>query len=195
MINPKKLLYLDLGPALFFILFFLLFWGLQEGMADDSEFFKPTAISLDTDAFDRMIQKPGGKRIVVVMASWCAPCIRELPLLVKLQEKYKDQGLSFIGMSVDYAGAEAMNPFLEKFKVNFPVYWVGEKGIERYELKKIPQLLFVEEGKIVNRLKGMQSKKALEERISRFLEEKEKKRGADADAVDAVNQEASESDR
>ena len=40
-------------------------------------------------------------KVVDFWASWCIPCIQEVPLLKKLQEKYKNQGLQIVGVSVD----------------------------------------------------------------------------------------------
>ena len=45
----------------------------------------------------------GNGKVVLIdfWASWCIPCIQEVPLLKKLQEKYKNQGLQIVGVSVD----------------------------------------------------------------------------------------------
>ena len=45
-----------------------------------------------------------GKKQLILLdfwASWCIPCIQEIPLLKKLQEKYEHQGLQIVGVSVD----------------------------------------------------------------------------------------------
>ena len=43
----------------------------------------------------------GKLKIIDFWASWCIPCIQEGPLLKRLQEKYKNQGLQIVGVSVD----------------------------------------------------------------------------------------------
>ena len=51
----------------------------------------------------RLSDYVGKKQLILLdfWASWCIPCIQEVPLLKKLQEKYKNQGLLIMGVSVD----------------------------------------------------------------------------------------------
>ena len=37
-------------------------------------------------------------------ATWCPPCVSEIPHFIKLYDKYKDKGLAIIGVSLDKAG-------------------------------------------------------------------------------------------
>jgi peroxiredoxin len=53
-------------------------------------------------------------------ATWCGPCRLEIPWFVELQEKYKAQGLSVVGVSVDDP-PEALPPFARQFKINYPL--------------------------------------------------------------------------
>ena len=47
-------------------------------------------------------------------ATWCAPCIREMPSLDRLQAGLGDRGLSVVAVSIDRAGAEVIRPFAER---------------------------------------------------------------------------------
>lgn len=60
-------------------------------------------------------------QVVVVnfWATWCAPCREEIPLFVKLQDKYRDKGLVFVGISIDQI--DKTREFAESFKINYPV--------------------------------------------------------------------------
>ena len=51
----------------------------------------------------RLSDYVGKKQLILLdfWASWCIPCIQEVPLLKRLQEKYKNQGLQIVGVSVD----------------------------------------------------------------------------------------------
>src|SRR5438094_8133347 len=53
-------------------------------------------------------------------ATWCGPCRSEIPDLVELQNKYKDQ-LQIIGLVVDDDDEDAVKKFAEKFGINYPV--------------------------------------------------------------------------
>jgi len=124
--------------------------------------------SLPFQQVDDIVRRPG-YTLVVVMAAWCHPCIEELPSLNALDQKYRSQGLRTLGISLDYAGPEAMQPLIDKLKIGFPVYWAGEAAIAPYAITKIPLLLFVRDGQIVHRLQGARDKAAFEKEIVVFL--------------------------
>ncbi len=46
-------------------------------------------------------------------ATWCAPCIREMPSLDRLQAKLRDEGLDVVAVSQDIAGLQVVEPFFE----------------------------------------------------------------------------------
>ena len=53
-------------------------------------------------------------------ATWCDPCRDEVPHFVELQNKYRDQGLQIIGVSMDDS-PEPVRDFRQRFKMNYPV--------------------------------------------------------------------------
>jgi len=106
---------------------------------------------------------------VVFMAAWCAPCIDELPTLNKLHKKFKNQGLEIIGISIDLAGPEAIQPVVSALKIDFPVYWYGEEAVEKFALFAIPMLLLVKEGEIVERIHGRRSDSFLDKKFRQLL--------------------------
>ena len=75
-----------------------------------------------------------------------------------------------VGISLDYAGPEAMQPIIDNLKVGFPIYWTGEAAIEKYAITKIPLLLFVRNGRILRRVEGGRDSTAIEKEIVAFLE-------------------------
>ena len=125
--------------------------------------------SLTVDELQHMLAVPGRHTVVVVMAAWCAPCIEELPDLVDIYRKYQGEDLNLIGLSIDYAGPQAMDPILKEQGVTFPVFWTGEAAIEAYDIQKIPLVMMVKEGRVVERLVGMRSAKELEAVIVEFM--------------------------
>jgi cytochrome c biogenesis protein CcmG/thiol:disulfide interchange protein DsbE len=53
-------------------------------------------------------------------ATWCKDCVLEIPWFIESQERYKDSGLSVIGVSID-EGWKPVKAFIEEKKVNYPI--------------------------------------------------------------------------
>lgn len=51
-------------------------------------------------------------------ASWCAPCRREVPVLIRLQDRYRDDGLVVVGVNIEEARSPARG-FATEFGINF----------------------------------------------------------------------------
>jgi thiol-disulfide isomerase/thioredoxin len=113
--------------------------------------------------------RENGRYLLIFMAAWCTPCIKELPDVISLYEKYSERGLKMIGISVDFDGPAAMQPIVDRLKVNFPVYWVGEAAMDAYSVRGIPYFIFIKNGVIVERLLGQRSKNFLDKKFEAFL--------------------------
>jgi thiol-disulfide isomerase/thioredoxin len=60
-----------------------------------------------------------GKVLVLnFWATWCAPCREEIPIFVKMQEKYGAKGLQFVGISID--SVDKTSQFSTNFSINYP---------------------------------------------------------------------------
>ena len=64
-------------------------------------------------------------------ATWCDPCREEIPQLVELQNKYRDQRLQIIGVSM-YDRPEPVRDFYQRFKMNYPVVMGNAETGELY---------------------------------------------------------------
>lgn len=61
----------------------------------------------------------GNVMLVNFWATWCPPCVREIPLLINLQETSEKYGLQIVGIAVDEA--EKVKAFAEEKGINYPV--------------------------------------------------------------------------
>jgi thiol-disulfide isomerase/thioredoxin len=124
---------------------------------------------MDASGLEHLMKDPNNQRMIVAMAAWCGPCRKELPTLVKLFEKYENQGLKMVGISLDANGPEAMQPILDKVRVNFPVYWVGIDVARQFNIYAIPMIFFIKDGQVVEKLPGQRSERFLEKKIQKLL--------------------------
>jgi len=124
---------------------------------------------IDEATLGKLIKADDNRLVLSFMAAWCGPCIDELPALNKLHKRYKDRGFQIIGISIDLEGPGAMQPIVKKLKIEFPVYWCGEKAIDKFKLNAIPMLLFIRQGEMVERLHGNRPEKFLDQKIREFL--------------------------
>lgn len=84
------------------------------------------AKTFDIDLLDGTpfsLQAQQGRVVLLnIWATWCAPCLRETPDLVALDQAYRDSGLTVLGVSVDEQGESVVLPFLRRFDVQYPIY-------------------------------------------------------------------------
>ncbi len=74
----------------------------------------------DTEGVVRNSDEWGGKILVVnFWATWCPPCLEEMPILVEFQQQYSPQGVQVIGVAVD--NLEQVKDFIDFYGINFPV--------------------------------------------------------------------------
>ncbi len=104
-----------------------------------------------------------------MMASWCGPCIRELPTLDKLYRRYRNRDLDIIGVSLDFEGPAAMQPIVDSLDVRFPVYWMDEAGVRTYNISGIPLLWVVKNGQVREKILGSRSESFLEKKILQLI--------------------------
>jgi thiol-disulfide isomerase/thioredoxin len=111
----------------------------QDKLASDNKVSIPI---MNLASLDNVLQNEGRGKIVMVsfFASWCPPCRKEIPQLVHLRSKVIDNELLILGISADY-GLEELYKFLERVKINFPVYLAANDILAKYEVVSIPKML------------------------------------------------------
>jgi len=63
--------------------------------------------------------------VVNFWATWCPPCLKEIPIFMKMQENYGEQGLQFVGVALD--DIEQVKIFAKRMQINYPNL-VGERA-------------------------------------------------------------------
>ncbi len=118
------------------------------------------------------LSKLNGKVVLVnFWATWCAPCRAEMPGFVEVYEQYKSKGFEIVGISLDDEGWDVVKPFLQRYKINFPVVIDDGKLASAYgNIQAIPTSFLVDKnGTIVDVHVGLLRKEALEAKVKGLL--------------------------
>ncbi len=78
----------------------------------------------DADGKEISLHQLGDKVVLLnLWATWCAPCIKELPSLDRLQAQLGSDRFQVVAVSIDRRGAEAVRPYFEKLGIaHLPIY-------------------------------------------------------------------------
>ncbi|WP_397363071.1 peroxiredoxin family protein [Olleya sp. R77988] len=135
--------------------------------------YAPTFTAKTPEGTDLALADIKGEVIILdFWASWCEPCRRENPNVVKMYNKYHDKGLEIVGISLDKAGQkQRWTNAIQKDKLTWKHLsnlkgW-SEPIAQTYGVRSIPATYILDgEGKIIAKnLRG----KALEDKIAEIL--------------------------
>src|SRR5438132_3140728 len=118
--------------------------------ADNSRKAAPNFTLSDSKGASVRLSDYQGRVILLdFWATWCHGCKTEIPWYMEFQNKYKDKGLSVIGVSMDENGWKSVKPFVEEQKMNYAVV-IGNEGLAKlYAVDALPVTLLIDRnGKI-----------------------------------------------
>ena len=88
---------------------------------------------MDVSGQSRSVSEWQGKVLVInFWATWCPPCLEEIPHFIGLQDKYGDQGLQFLGIALE--DVDAVVRFANEIGINYPLL-VGEQEVIKLGVK------------------------------------------------------------
>ncbi len=108
-----------------------------------------------------------GKKAVLIdfWATWCGPCIKEIPMIKSIAATYRDQGLEVVGVSLD-RDEKTLRDFVKKEKLNYVQVYGREKSQEiskSYGVWGIPAVFLVDKNGVINamNLRGERTEEAV----------------------------------
>jgi thiol-disulfide isomerase/thioredoxin len=125
-----------------------------------------------------------GKVVVIdFWATWCGPCIAEIPNMKKIYAEYKDKGVEFIGVSLDLpkdkGGLDKLKDYVAKNDVQWPQYYQGNYWQSEFSagwgINSIPCVFIVDTD---GNLYSIEARGKLETLIPELLKKGKKDAGA-----------------
>ncbi|MGB8355337.1 MAG: TlpA disulfide reductase family protein [Chthoniobacteraceae bacterium] len=113
----------------------------------------------------------GKVTIVTFWATWCIPCIVEIPTFHNLVNKYEKNGLAVVGVSVDAQSPAMLQAFVDKFKMNYTVAMSNPGMMNNFGVGSTVPMTFVinQQGVVVRRHEGYVKMEDLEKDIRPLL--------------------------
>lgn len=116
---------------------------------------------LDVDRFDRLVATETFNGLVVIFATWCAPCREELPELATIYRDHKPENVQIMALSLDDGDTRTVQHLVDELKLPFAVYHVGMQAVAKYKIVGVPTLMVVKEGRILEKIPGQQSSREI----------------------------------
>jgi thiol-disulfide isomerase/thioredoxin len=143
---------------------------IQRALVEGAKF--PDFDEKDLDGKSLSVANFKGKVVLVdFWATWCGPCVMELPNVIKAYEKHHDKGFEIIGISLDQ-DQEKLKSFIKQKNMGWQQYFDGKgwgnKLAQKYGVQSIPAtFLLNQEGKIIGR--DLRGDTALDQAVDKAL--------------------------
>ena len=94
--------------------------------------------------------------LVNVWATWCPPCVDEMPSMERLYKELKGENFEILAVSIDALGTKVVAPFMKKYNLSFPALMDPGGTIKTlYQTTGVPESFIVnQEGILINKIIG-----------------------------------------
>lgn len=98
-----------------------------------------------------------GKVVLLnIWATWCPPCVEEMPSMEKLYQALKGEAFEILAVSLDESGVTAVGPFMQRNKLNFTALTDTAGTLKNlYQTTGVPESFIIDkQGNIVEKIIG-----------------------------------------
>jgi len=130
-------------------------------------------VSLSTYSGETFTISPRDQKVslIVFWATWCRPCLMEIPTLVRLQDKYRDRNFRVISINIDDPEGSKTRAIIEHFGINYTVLSGSDEITHKFGgVYGIPTAFLIgHDGLIKDKIEGMAPEEMLDEKITAEL--------------------------
>jgi len=126
-------------------------WNLRDKTVQEGD--RAPAFSVRTDQGQEITPEHFGGKVLVLnfWATWCAPCLTEIPSLNEFQHKFSDKGVVVLAVSVD-KNSDKYKRFLQRFKLGFETYRDPNSDISTsYGTFQYPETYIIKDGRVMRK--------------------------------------------
>ena len=118
----------------------------------------------------RLSELRGQPVLINFWATWCPPCRREMPDLIRAYQAHQDEGLIILAVNIEEPASRAQ-AFAEEFGIPFPIVLDPEGRVsDQYQVRNLPSSIFIgRDGIISARWVGMLTPEVLNKYLERIL--------------------------
>ena len=178
----NKILRAMLVTVLAFLILGLLVTGCAGGSEPPTVALDPSMAIIGQKAPDFRLKNINGQSVslsdfygqpvlINFWASWCTPCVSEMPYIEEIYTEWSDKGLVLLTINIGDSSSK-VEAFLHKYNLSLPVLLDTKKTVaQQYNIRFIPTTFFIDNnGTIQESISGaFPSKTAIENRLIKIM--------------------------
>lgn len=158
-IEKKLILILVISPILLVLIVFALAFIQRDKSSKTLQKSEPLKIGSlapdftfpDLNDSERKLSDYRGKVVFInIWATWCPPCIYEMPSMQRLYDQLKGEDFEILAISIDALGKQVVEPFIQKYHLTFPILLDPTGKIKKlYATTGVPESFIVDKNGIL----------------------------------------------
>lgn len=123
----------------------------------------------DTTGTKHTLSQYKGKWVIVnYWATWCPPCLEEVPDLVAIYDKYRNKNLMVFGVAFDYQNPQEVARYVDDMLMSYPIVLGDDRVRQQIGSSDVLPTTYIynPQGRLIKTKRGTVTKKYLEAIIS-----------------------------